>query len=111
MTDPTNLARDVFAAQAKATPKEEAGEPGSGPGRSAPRLLSEFDFENPDEKTLQFIEEQWVRFCRSVGLECEVPDIRATFTAPDAEWPTRRRKLHWLVRPFAAVRDWFITHP
>jgi hypothetical protein len=71
----------------------------------AQRELPNFDFETPDEASMQFLEEQWLRFCRRIGYQGEVPDIRAILAAKAASAP--ERGVHPLVRPFVAVRDWF----
>ena len=96
MREPTNLASD------QAVPGTNAGPP-------ARRALPNFDFETPDEESMQFLEAQWRRFCNKVGLQ-EVPDIRAILAAKYAAPPPRRRS-HWLVRPFLAVYHWFNAHP
>ena len=54
---------------------------------------------------MQFLGEQWLRFCRRIGYQGEVPDIRAILAAKRARAPERR--VHPLVRPFVALRDWF----
>ena len=92
MSDPTNLARDVAA--------------GKLPQRRASRPLPNMDFDTPDEESMQLLEESWLRFCRSIGLQGEVPDIRAALAARKANPPAPRRP-HWLVRPFVAMYDYF----
>ena len=74
----------------------------------SPRPIRDLNFETPDEDSMQFLEEQWLRFCRRAGLEGEVPDIRAILAekAARAQVVSKRRR-HWLVRPFVAVYDWF----
>ena len=110
MSDSTNLARD--RAGAGSTEPEEDCAVGSGAPRRGRRMHAKLDFENPDEATMQFLEEQWVRFCRSAGLEGEVPDIRAILAEKAARaQAVRKRRRHWLVRPFAAVADWLKGHP
>ena len=71
----------------------------------AGRELPNFDFETPDEASMQFLEGQWLRFCRRIGLRGDVPDIRAILAAKAARAPTKQG--HPLVRPFVALRDWF----
>lgn len=67
--------------------------------------MSNIDFDNPNEESMQLLEESWRRFCGSIGLK-EIPDIRAALAAYDAAHPPKPRR-HWLVRPFVAVYDWF----
>jgi|SRR5690242_12922217 len=99
MREPTNLA------------KNGAVGPSAGSGGTR-RRLPNFDFDTPDEESMQFLEEQWLRFCRSVGLAGEVPDIRAIVAARKIQPPPPppRRTSHWLVRSFVAVRDWLNAH-
>jgi len=92
MSDPTNLTRDA-----------EAGEP---PERRDSRPLPNFDFDTPDEDSMQLLEESWGRFCRSIGLDKDIPDIRAILAARKTSPPPQRRP-HWLVRPFVAIYDRF----
>ena len=66
--------------------------------------LADFDFDTPDEASMQLLEQAWRRFCGTVGLQ-ETPDLRAILAAHDAS-PPRRRQRHWLVRPFVAAYDW-----
>lgn len=73
-----------------------------------PREIHTLNFETPDEASMQFLEEQWLRFCRNIGLKGDVPDIRAIVAEKAAraeKLPERRR--HWLVRPFVAACHWF----
>lgn len=99
MSEPTNLARKGEAVPgADAAPSEE---------RVRPKLT----FDPPDEATLQFLEEGWRRFCvEHIGLEGEVPDIRAIVAAQRTNPPPGRRS-HNLVRPFSALADWIKGHP
>jgi hypothetical protein len=92
MSDPTNLTRDAAAAEP--------------PERRASRPSPNCDFDTPDEESMQLLEESWRRFCRSLGLTGDVPDIRASLAARKANPPPQRRA-HWLVRPFVAIYDWF----
>ena len=95
MSDPTNLARN-----------------GRGSKPTAPaRDFQDIDFEAPDEESMQLIEEHWRRFCRTIGLEGDIPDIRETFATKYTEPAPRWRRAHWLVRPFVAVYDWLNSHP
>lgn len=77
-----------------------------GPEAAEARLeLPNFDFETPDEDSMQFLEAQWLKFCRRIGYQGEIPDIRAILAAKAARAAERRP--HPLVRPFVALRDWF----
>jgi hypothetical protein len=105
MRDKTNLAHDV------APTRSAEGSPEPSASGEARRKLPNFDFVTPDEESLRFAEEQWLRFCRSIGLEGDVPDIRPVFLARDAQPPRRRRASHWLVRPFVALFDFLNDHP
>jgi len=95
MTDPTNLAKDHSGAK-PAAPKRD---------------FQDLNFDTPDEESIQFLEEQWERLCRSIGLEGEIPDIREAFASENTEPPPRGRRSHWLVRPFVAAYDWLNAHP
>jgi len=70
--------------------------------------LPTFDFDTPDEASMQLLEEGWRRFCGTVGLR-EIPDLRTLLAAHDAKPPRPQRKSHWLVRPFVAVYSWLNT--
>ena len=89
-------------------PVEQSG--GEPPGRPPTRPMWELDFDTPNEDSMQFLEEQWSRFCKRIGLQ-EVPDIRAILAAYDAAPPRPKRRSHWLVRPFVAAYRWLNTHP
>jgi len=73
-----------------------------------PREIHTLNFKTPDEASMQFLEEQWLVFCREYGLKGDVPDLRAIVAAraaraqmhPESRW---RR----LVRPFVAAYHWF----
>jgi hypothetical protein len=76
--------------------------------RALPRELPNFDFKTPDEASMRFLEDQWLRFCRDIGLEGDVPDIRAILAAKYARAAApRQHRRHWLVRPFVAVYHFF----
>ena len=95
MSDPTNPTRDVAT--------------GETPERRASRPVSDLDFDTPDEDAMQLLEESWRRFCGSIGLTGDIPDIRAILSARKADPPPQRRR-HWLVRPFVAMYDWFTDY-
>ncbi|HEY2854874.1 MAG TPA: hypothetical protein VGJ18_18590 [Gemmatimonadaceae bacterium] len=87
----TNLADD----------KRTAGSP---VGRGS-QTMENIDFDNPNEESMQLLEESWRRFCEGIALK-EVPGIRAILAAHDAAaGPPAPR--HWLVRPFVAFYKWF----
>lgn len=74
---------------------------------AAPSVLftaPNFDFDNPDEATMAWLDAQWRRFCVAIGLR-EIPDIRALAAARRPE-PPRPARRHWLVRPFRATYEW-----
>jgi hypothetical protein len=106
MSDPTNLARD--AARAAGTEGEGAHQ--SSEARNA-RTIADLDFETPDEASMQFLEEQWRRFCKSIGLEGEVPDIRGVFAAEGTSPTLTGQQSRKLVRPFAALSRWLNGYP
>ena len=110
MSDPTNLARDGAAAGSQDPAQSGEAEPQGGAAPRARRPLPNFDFDTPDEASMQFLEEQWRRFCGSIGLEGEIPDIRAIVAAQRTNPPPTRRRSHKLVRPFSALSDWLKAH-
>jgi hypothetical protein len=67
--------------------------------------MENIDFDNPNEESMQLLEESWRRFCEGIALK-EVPDIRAILAAHDAATPPPAPQ-HWLVRPFVAFYKWF----
>jgi len=78
---------------------------GGFPAGRGSQTMENIDFDNPNEESMQLLEESWRRFCESIALK-EVPDIRATLAAHDAATvPPAPR--HWLVRPFVAFYKWF----
>lgn len=95
MSDPTNLAHDGAGHH-------------TAEGRGS-RPLPNMDFDTPDEESMQLLEESWLRFCRSIGLKGDIPDIRADLAARKANPPAPPRR-HWLVRPFVAIYDWFTDY-
>jgi hypothetical protein len=108
MSDPTNLAKDAAGARSR---EGAADAPDSDTVRRTRRVPPKLDFDTPDEESMQFIEDQWRKFCRSVGLEGDIPDIRAIAAARKTRLPRGGRQSHWLVRPFFAVHRWFKTYP
>ena len=70
-----------------------------------PQTMENIDFDNPNEESMQVLEESWRRFCEGIALK-EVPDIRAILAARDATTPAPAPR-HWLVRPFVAFYKWF----
>lgn len=77
---------------------------GSRSGRES-QTMENIDFDNPNEESMQLLEESWRRFCEGIALK-EVPDIRAILAARDAATPPPTPR-HWLVRPFVAFYKWF----
>jgi hypothetical protein len=83
----------------------DTGTGGSAAGGESEELM-DFDFDTPNEASMQFLEASWREFCGRVGLK-EIPDLRAILAAHDANPPQPRwRRSHWLVRPFVAAYDW-----
>ena len=78
---------------------------GGSPNGRESQTMENIDFDNPNEESMQLLEESWRRFCERIALK-EVPDIRAILAAHDAATPTPARR-HWLVRPFVALYEWF----
>ena len=78
---------------------------GGSPADRWSQTMENIDFDNPNEESMQFLEESWRRFCAGIALK-EVPDIRAILAAHDANPPQSKRR-HWLVRPFVAFHAWF----
>lgn len=78
---------------------------GESPTGRGSKTMENIDFENPNEESMQLLEESWRRFCEGIALK-EVPDIRAILAARAAATPARARR-HWLVRPFVALYEWF----
>lgn len=108
MRDPTNLASDMTAAHsAEAGHVDDAATAGV-PSDRRP-FLPNFDFDNLDEESIKFLEEQWVRFCGAIGLTGDIPDLRAHLAAEREE--RQRRRSRWFVRPFFALYAWLKTHP
>jgi hypothetical protein len=91
----TNLANDTGAG-------------GSADGGELPDIM-DFDFDTPDEASMQLLEDSWLHFCHTIGLQ-DIPDLRAILAAHDANPPQRPRR-HWLVRPFVAAYEWLTTYP
>jgi hypothetical protein len=111
MSDPTNLARDPTPARSEESAPSGEAVPEGAAAPSKRRELPKFDFDTPDEASMQFLEEQWRRFCGTIGLEGEIPDIRAIVAARRTNPPPTRRRSHKLVRPLAALSDWLKGHP
>ena len=101
MSEPTNLAHDASG----------AGRSKGGEAADSGYALEEYNFEAPDEKTIQYLEKQWLRFCRSIGLEGEVPDIRAVIAAQATRPAPTPPPSHPLARPFLAASRWLKAHP
>jgi hypothetical protein len=78
---------------------------GGSPAGHGSQTMENIDFDNPNEESMQLLEESWRRFCEGIALK-EVPDIRAILAAHDAATPAPARR-HWLVRPFVAFYKWF----
>jgi hypothetical protein len=48
-----------------------------------------------DEESIRMLEDQWAKFCHSIGLE-QVPDIRETVARRASEPPRKRGWRDWL---------------
>ena len=59
---------------------------GKSPTGRGSQTMENIDFDNPNEESMQLLEESWRRFCEAIGLE-EVPDIRTILSAHDAAKP------------------------
>ena len=80
---------------------------GESPSGRGSQTMENIDFDNPNEESMQLLEESWRRFCAGIALK-EVPDIRAILAAHDAATPALApARRHWLVRPFVAFYQWF----
>lgn len=78
---------------------------GGSPSGSGPKTMENIDFDNPNEESMQLLEDSWRQFCAAIALK-DVPDIRAIVAAHDANPPQPARR-HWLVRPFVALYKYF----
>lgn len=109
MSNEDNLAHEMEGRLAE--PASSGGSTAGSEARRAPRDMKDYNFETPDEESMQFLEEQWQRFCRSIGLEGDIPDVRAALAAERTALPVRPVPVPLLVRPFAAVRRWLRGFP
>ena len=78
---------------------------GGSPAGRGSQTMENIDFDNPNEESMQLLEDSWRRFCEGIALK-DVPDIRAILAAHDAAVAPPAPR-HWLVRPFVAFYKWF----